>query len=80
MCRMSCGMMTVSDIVEHLGRSLLVERLGVVRQAISNACSDNRFPAKWYAVIHDLCVERGIECPRELFAFVTPAPTQEAAE
>ncbi len=76
---MSCCMTNVADIVEALGRPLLIERLGVVRQAISNAIGDNRFPAKWYAVIHDLCVERGIECPRELFAFVTPASQESAA-
>lgn len=74
------GMTTVSEIVERISRPLLGEMLGVKRQAITNAVSDRRFPAKWFSVIHDLCAERGIDCPRELFAFVAPPSTDDHSE
>lgn len=73
-------MQDVSDIVSTLGRDCLSSALGVGKTAISNAVVDNRFPAKWYAVIQDMCNAQAIDCPRDLFAFVQPERAAEAAE
>lgn len=67
-----CAMSTVADICKSIGRGKLAELLGVGSTAISNAVVEGRFPAKWYRVVHKLCVERGLDCPVALFNFVDP--------
>ncbi|MCU0909817.1 MAG: hypothetical protein MUE98_00290 [Rhodobacteraceae bacterium] len=71
-------LVTASGICDLLGRGEMAAALGVRKTAISNAAVAGRFPAKWYAVIADLCAAKGASCPRELFAFVSPAPSDPA--
>lgn len=52
-----------------LGRQNLATRLGTNKRTISAAMSVKRFPAAWFAVIAEMCAERQIECPLEIFSF-----------
>jgi len=62
-------MSNVSQICEVIGRSVLAGRLGVGRQAVSNAVADGQFPACWYIIVKKECEQRRLDCPRELFRF-----------
>lgn len=67
-------MTTVSDICDQIGRGRIADSLGVGTTAVSNAVVAGAFPAKWYLVVHQLCLEAGIECPQALFNFTSVAP------
>jgi len=62
-------MITVRQICNSLGRKEVSLRLGVNLQSVSNAVVAECFPARWYAIIKDMCDEEGLECPESLFAF-----------
>lgn len=70
---MAAVMVTVEHICDAVGRAEMARVLGVRKQAISNAVADGRFPAKWFSVVRDMCVHRGVECPEGLFNFAQPA-------
>lgn len=65
-------MCTIPDICDAIGRKTLGQRLGVGRAAIANAVAEGKFPARWFKVVTDLCAEKGIDCPDELFNFAIP--------
>lgn len=69
-------MSDVSSICEAIGRGVLADRLGVGRQAISNAVTEGSFPASWYAIIKDECDRTGTKCPRRLFRFKMGLPVE----
>lgn len=60
---------TVDDVVEVLGRPLLMQILGVTTGSVSNWLKDGRFPdrASMYRTVRDACVERGYEPDERLF-------------
>jgi hypothetical protein len=62
-------MKEVFIICEAIGRDVLASAIGVTRQSISNAISDNAFPASWFLVVKKLCAARKIRCPLRLFKF-----------
>lgn len=66
-------------ICDALGRKRMAERLGVGLPAISNAAADGQFPAKWFAVLRDMCAEAGVECPEALFKFIGADPVAKAS-
>jgi len=75
-------MMTVIEIVEVIGRAHLASRLDVGRAAISNAISDEIFPAKWYRIVKSECDQAEISCPLSCFNFAwikLPAPQSDEA-
>jgi hypothetical protein len=65
-------MSTVSSICDALGRREIAAAVGVKPAAVSNAVFQERFPAKWFIVVSEMCASAGIDCPSEIFAF-TPA-------
>ena len=62
-------MSKVKDILTQLGEDEVREALGVSTHSIAAAKRERRFPSNWFAVIERMCVEEGIPCPRNLFAF-----------
>lgn len=69
-----------SDICDALGRKAIADRIGVGLTAVSNASVDGGFPAKWFAVLREMCAEVGIECPERLFNFIQPNAKRCAAD
>lgn len=67
LCITVAVMSNVTQICEVIGRSVLARRLGVGRQAISNAVADGQFPACWYIIVKKECDQCQLDCPRELF-------------
>lgn len=57
----------VASVVAAIGRNELGALLGVKYSAIGMAVAADRFPASWYLVVSEICEERGIECPMDLF-------------
>lgn len=64
--------LTVAELCDRIGRKHLQRSLGVGRTAISNACIDGRFPAKWFRVVKGECEQRGLALDDDHFAFVVP--------
>tara|TARA_B100002003_G_scaffold137914_1_gene127536 strand:+ start:854 stop:1102 length:249 start_codon:yes stop_codon:yes gene_type:complete len=65
-------------IADALGRSKIAKRKGVTPAAISAALKEvdssgaprqPKFPAAYYRVVRDMCLEAEIECPDEAFNF-----------
>lgn len=69
--------MDTKTFASTVTRSAMAARLGVGLTAISNGVVAGKFPASWFAVLKQLADEVGCECPLCLFAFVTPATSQE---
>ena len=63
---------TTSDFADALGRRVMAQTLGVRPTAISNAVVGGVFPAAWYDPLEKLAQERGVDCPRHLFAWRRP--------
>ncbi|MFC4668360.1 hypothetical protein ACFO5X_07335 [Seohaeicola nanhaiensis] len=61
----------VAAICEQLGRKRISERIGVGKTAVGNAVSDGLFPARWWREIKEMCDEQGLECPVDLFNFIS---------
>lgn len=72
-------MRTTSDIISALGAETVQSLCGVGEFSIRAAKREGQFPASWFDAIDGACQERGIDCPRELFAFKRPAATSEDA-
>ena len=72
-------MTSAADICSALTRQEMSRRLRVGQTAISNACVEGKFPAKWFRVLQQMCGEVAIDCPIELFSFVTPPAAEDAA-
>lgn len=61
---------TVAEILDILGRISVAAECDIGVTAISNACAANRFPAKWFLIIRQMCGDAGIDCPEGLFSFI----------
>ena len=70
---------TVASICAAIGRQAVADAFKVGLTAVSNACVDNRFPAKWYLAMRALCEEHGLECPHSLFTFVAVTQQERGA-
>ena len=55
--------LNVSNIIAEVGSKAIQERVGVGASAVRNARSADKFPAQWYFVIRELCVENGLDYP-----------------
>lgn len=60
---------TVAAITSEIGRRALAERMGLSVHAVNMAAYKGKFPASWFRVMRDVCAEKGIDCPEDLFAF-----------
>ena len=69
---------SVKSICDAIGRKKLADALAVGMSAISNACSENVFPARYYAVVKAECDVAGVACPLSLFSFVMPSDVEAA--
>lgn len=61
------AMMTVTDLLDTLGRDAVRNRLSISASQISNAVSENSMPSSWYVAIRKMCVSVDIDCPDHLF-------------
>ena len=55
------------EFLDSLGRTRVMDRLGVRSPAAITNAIRLGLPAKWLPVIEDLCREDGRDCPRTLF-------------
>ncbi len=62
-------MKTASDIIAAIGSETIQAICKVGVFSIRAAKRDGKFPASWFDAIEGVCTERGIPCPRGLFAF-----------
>ena len=65
-------MKNTSDIIAAIGAERIQSLCNVGEFSIRAARREGKFPAKWFDVIEGACAERGIQCPRDLFAFTRP--------
>ena len=59
--------MTVSDLLEIIGRDRFTAETGFKPQVISRAVVENIMPAGWYLAVRAICEREGIAVPEELF-------------
>lgn len=62
-------MTTIHDIITQIGAETIMADCQVGEFSIRAAKRDGKFPASWFDAIESACAQRGIQCPRELFAF-----------
>ncbi len=56
------------EFLSQFNRAELSRALGLKSPtAIDNCRANKKFPSSWFKTMEDLCLERGIDCPRELF-------------
>lgn len=60
----------VSIIIAALGPDDIAAALNLTRHSVREARTSGLFPAKWYGPLSDLCVARGVECPRDAFRWI----------
>lgn len=65
-------METTRSIIDAIGRRQFLTRSGLSKQALIRPFAENQFPANWFQILDEMCAERGIDCPRVLFAFRRP--------
>lgn len=70
---------TASSICDKVGRANIAAAVRVGATAVSNAAVDNRFPARWFFAVKELCDQAGIDCPEHLFSFIPVTKTPEEA-
>lgn len=70
--RTPLAMETTRSIIDALGRRQFLMRSGLSKQALIRPFAENQFPANWFQILDEMCAERGIDCPRDLFAFRRP--------
>ena len=63
---------TAKTICDAIGRKAIAEKIGASLTAVSNASSDGKFPARWYAGVRSLCDAAGHPCPESAFSFIVP--------
>lgn len=55
-------------MLRELDRDELAAKLQIkAKTAIANAVTQSYWPASWYFVLSDMCLEKKIACPDELF-------------
>lgn len=69
----------VAYICQRVGRLEIAKAVGRGKQAVSNAVSENCFPASWFTAVRALCEEVGIDCPESLFSFIGTTETEKGA-
>lgn len=71
---------STSEICDTVGRAAIASAVRVGMSQVSNAVSENRFPARWYFAVKKLCEQAGISCPEHLFSFTGLQETSEAQQ
>lgn len=66
-----------NQIVKALTPAAIRARIGVSVSSIEKA--QHGIPARWYVVIRNMCIERGIDCPYEAFNFKEEVRDHDAA-
>lgn len=62
-------MTSTTDIINKIGADEVQRLCEVGEFSIRAAKRDGQFPASWFDAIDRACADRGIHCPRKLFAF-----------
>jgi hypothetical protein len=73
-------MANTSTIISALGADVIQALCGVGEFSVRAARRDGQFPASWFDAIDGACLERGIDCPRDLFAFKRVRADEAAAD
>lgn len=73
-------METTQHIAKALGQRSIAEALGVSPTAVNNAVMRGSFPTSWFFVVRDMCAERGVECPTDIFNFKAPSGASTSSE
>lgn len=66
----SLAQLTTSQICQAIGRKAIASAVNVGVTQVGNAVAENRFPARWFLAVKQLCDSKGVECPAYLFNFV----------
>lgn len=70
---------TVRDICDAVGRSVIMSDCGVGASAVSRCIAEDQFTASWLLCIRARCRMAGLPCPLRLFNMISP-PAAMAAE
>lgn len=73
-------METTQHIAKALGQRSIAEALGVSPTAVNNAVMRGAFPTSWFFVVRDMCADKGVECPTDIFNFKAPAAAPSSSE
>lgn len=64
--------MTVLDVANTIGRSVIAGRVGVSVGSVTEAIRKNAFPASWWLAVKSLGDELGVEVTEDMFTFRSP--------
>jgi hypothetical protein len=64
------GGMTVKNLIDTLGVKDMAEALGLSSETVRQRQYRGNLPATWYGPISQLALEKGADCPRDLFGFI----------
>ncbi len=64
---MAGTMKTVPEVYEKIGRARIQKQLDLKASSLTDALTDGRFPARWYAPMKKMAEEDGLELPLSLF-------------
>jgi len=57
------------SIINAIGSETVQALCGVGEFSVRAARRDNQFPSSWFDLIEKACIDAGVDCPRDLFAF-----------
>ncbi len=66
-------MTTAIETIDALGEEEICAAVGVGHHSIRGARTTGKFSAHWFDVIEQMCLEKGMNCPRNLFTFKSPS-------
>jgi len=67
----------INDIIRTVGPEQIKAVCDVGDSSIRAARAAGQFPASWFDMLEVECRAKGLECPRELFAFKRPNAPQD---
>ncbi len=61
--------MEIKEFIKALGQHRIAEAVGVAEETVRLRQYKSKLPARWYGPLSLMALEKGAECPRELFDF-----------
>ena len=59
--------MEIKELIKALGQQHIAEAVGVAEETVRLRQYKDKLPARWYIPLSKLALEKGAECPRDMF-------------
>lgn len=59
--------MEIKELIKALGQHHIAEAVGVAEETVRLRQYKDKLPARWYIPLSKLALEKGAECPRDMF-------------